>query len=184
MYKSFWGNLSAKKFWKLVHNCRSYNQHLGDVVLDIKNVFVMAQFSLLMVFRCHKSLRQQRLDEVRQTFVHLYRSIIDGRSTDATTVSAPGGAAVNNGVLSVFFENFAEKVGFRSVRSGFLWSCVNCLSCCVIKVVVFITILIFSALTLLVGRQEEHATRKKLSDKVLVRLFVWSKVQMICVWSS
>jgi len=41
-----------------------------------------------------------------------------------------------------------------------------------------------SALTLLVGRQEEHLARKKLSDEVLVWLIVWSKVQMICRWSS
>jgi len=42
----------------------------------------------------------------------------------------------------------------------------------------------FSALTLLVGRQEEHPARKKLSDGVLVWLSVWSVVQMICIWSS
>jgi len=42
----------------------------------------------------------------------------------------------------------------------------------------------FSALTLLVGRQEEHPARKKLSDEVLAWLSVWSVVQMICVWSS
>jgi len=32
----------------------------------------------------------------------------------------------------------------------------------------------FSALTLLVGRQEEHLTCKKLSDGVLAWLSVWS----------
>jgi len=36
-----------------------------------------------------------------------------------------------------------------------------------------------SALTLLVGRQEEHPFWKKLSDEVLAWLSVWSKVQMI-----
>ena len=41
-----------------------------------------------------------------------------------------------------------------------------------------------SALTLLVGRQEEHPVCKKLSDELLVWLSVWSKVQMICMWSS
>ena len=35
----------------------------------------------------------------------------------------------------------------------------------------------FSALTLLVGRQEGHPTCKKLSSEVLVWLSVWSKVQ-------
>jgi len=44
--------------------------------------------------------------------------------------------------------------------------------------------LYISALTLLVGRQEEHPACRKLSDKVLASLSVWSEVQMICVWSS
>jgi len=43
----------------------------------------------------------------------------------------------------------------------------------------------FSALTLLVGRQEEYpACWVNLSDEVLARLSACSKVQMICVWSS
>jgi len=42
----------------------------------------------------------------------------------------------------------------------------------------------FSALTLLIGHQEEHPARKKLSDGVLAWLSVWSLVQMICIWSS
>jgi len=42
----------------------------------------------------------------------------------------------------------------------------------------------FSELTLLVGRQEGHPAHKKLSDEVLVWLSVWSKVQMICIWST
>jgi len=44
--------------------------------------------------------------------------------------------------------------------------------------------LVFSAFGLLVGCQEEHPARKKLSDKVLAWLFVLSEVQMICMWSS
>jgi len=40
-----------------------------------------------------------------------------------------------------------------------------------------------SALTLLVGRQEKHLACKKLNDEVLALLFVWSEVQMICIWS-
>jgi len=36
----------------------------------------------------------------------------------------------------------------------------------------------------LLGCQEEHLAYKKLSDKVLVWLSVWSEVQMICIWSS
>jgi len=41
----------------------------------------------------------------------------------------------------------------------------------------------FSALTLLVGRQEGHPACKKLSGGVLAWLFVWSDVQ-ICIWPS
>ena len=41
----------------------------------------------------------------------------------------------------------------------------------------------FSALTLLVGRQEGHPACKKLSGGVLAWLFVWSDVQT-CIWPS
>ena len=41
----------------------------------------------------------------------------------------------------------------------------------------------FSALTLLVGRQEGHPACKKLSGEVLAWLSVWSEVQT-CIWSS
>ena len=42
----------------------------------------------------------------------------------------------------------------------------------------------FSALTLLVGWQEEHLARKNLSDEVLAWLSVWSKVQTTCICCS
>jgi len=41
----------------------------------------------------------------------------------------------------------------------------------------------FSALTLLVGRQEGHPACKKLSGEVLAWLPVWSDVQT-CIWPS
>jgi len=41
----------------------------------------------------------------------------------------------------------------------------------------------FSALTLLVGRQEGHLACKKLSGGVLAWLSVWRKVQT-CIWPS
>jgi len=41
----------------------------------------------------------------------------------------------------------------------------------------------FSALTLLVGRQEGHPACKKLSGRVLSWLSVWGEVQ-ICIWTS
>jgi len=43
----------------------------------------------------------------------------------------------------------------------------------------------FSALMLLVGRQEGHpACKKNLSGEVLAWLSVWSEVHMICIWSN
>ena len=44
-------------------------------------------------------------------------------------------------------------------------------------------VLAFSALTLLVGRQEGHPACKRLSGGVLVWLSVWSEVQT-CTWPS
>jgi len=45
------------------------------------------------------------------------------------------------------------------------------------------TVCAFSALTLLVGRQEGHPACKKLSGEVLAWLSVWSEVQT-CIWPS
>jgi len=39
----------------------------------------------------------------------------------------------------------------------------------------------FSALTLLVGSQEEQLACKQLSGEVLVWLSVWSEVQIVCI---
>jgi len=48
---------------------------------------------------------------------------------------------------------------------------------------VFWLLFSFSALTLLVGRQEGHPAYKELSGGVLVWLSAWSKVQT-CMWPS
>ena len=45
------------------------------------------------------------------------------------------------------------------------------------------SVIAFSALTLLVGRQEGHLACKKLSGGVLAWLSVWSKMQT-CIWPS
>jgi len=47
-----------------------------------------------------------------------------------------------------------------------------------------VTVTAFSALTLLVGHQEEQPACKKLSDEVLAWSPVCSEVQMIFIWSS
>ena len=49
--------------------------------------------------------------------------------------------------------------------------------------VTYLIIYAFSALTLLVGRQEGHPACKKLSGGVLAWLSVWSEVQT-CIWPS
>jgi len=46
-----------------------------------------------------------------------------------------------------------------------------------------VVIFAFSALTLLVGRQEGHPACKKLSGRLLVWLSVWSELQT-CIWPS
>jgi len=51
------------------------------------------------------------------------------------------------------------------------------------KLVHYYTFTAFTALTLLVGRQEGHPACKKLSGGVLAWLSVWSKVQT-CIWPS
>jgi len=53
-----------------------------------------------------------------------------------------------------------------------------------IYVLILIYVFAFSALTLLVGRQEEYPPCKTFSDKVLAWLSVCSKVQIICIWSA
>jgi len=58
-------------------------------------------------------------------------------------------------------------------------------------IIIIITVLLtnafsagaFSALTLLVGRQERHPACKKQSGGVLAWLSVWSEVQT-CIWPS
>ena len=61
--------------------------------------------------------------------------------------------------------------------SGNVRTVVVC-SCCS-----FLSKIAFSALTLLIGRQEGHLVCKKLSGGVLAWLSVYSKVQT-CIWPS
>ena len=49
--------------------------------------------------------------------------------------------------------------------------------------IIQVNIMAFSALMLLVGRQEGHPASKKLSSGVLVWLCVWNEVQS-CIWPS
>jgi len=51
------------------------------------------------------------------------------------------------------------------------------------QIQIYMDTCIFSALTLLVGLQEEHPVCKKLSGGVLAWLSVWSEVQT-CIWPS
>ena len=63
----------------------------------------------------------------------------------------------------------------RSAISHYLCDPINCFCCSYFYN--------FSALTLLVGRQEGHLACKKLSGGVLMWLSVWSKV-LTCIWPS
>ena len=67
----------------------------------------------------------------------------------------------------------------REFATG-MW--INC--CMGYDVTVTVPRLSFSALSLLVGRQEGHPACKNLSGEVLAWLSVWSKVQIIFIWSS
>ena len=69
-------------------------------------------------------------------------------------------------VLHIYIASFSslEEVSYHIINHGLYW-----------------IYYAFSALTVLVGRQEGHPACKKLSDGVLVWLSVWSKVQT-CIW--
>ena len=54
---------------------------------------------------------------------------------------------------------------------------------CIFSIFCLYNTLAFSALTLLVGRQEGHPACKNLSSGVLAWLSVWSEVQT-CIWPS
>ena len=68
--------------------------------------------------------------------------------------------------------------------SDLYWVCLSVFSCTVLFVSISQVIFAFSALTLLVGRQEGHpACKKLLSGVVLAWLPVWSEMQT-CIWPS
>ena len=75
--------------------------------------------------------------------------------------------------LPIYFQSYAQHMNEAGFRFIFLH----------IFNLFIIVIFAFSALTLLVGRQEGHPACKKLSGEVLAWLSVWSKVQT-CIWPS
>jgi len=77
---------------------------------------------------------------------------------------------------------FAMTTKFRTSTSLFGGYIFVCILLGLLAVYAF-DLFAFSALTLLVGRQEGHPACKKLSGKVLAWLSVWSKVQT-CICSS
>jgi len=70
-----------------------------------------------------------------------------------------------------------EKIARRSGISGQCFHIASKFNACDVFIIAF------SALTLLVERQEGHPACKKLSSGVLVWLSVWSEVQT-CIWPS
>jgi len=99
---------------------------------------------------------------------------------------------------SVTVSSTFMKVALRSYAFNLENNCANVyvLKCCIFAVYVCIIHTVnypnsvgtiwhnaFSALTLLVGRQEGHPACKKLSGGVLACLSVWSEMQT-CIWPS
>jgi len=80
---------------------------------------------------------------------------------------------ISNAVSQLYFLNQLKRAGLSSPHLMHFYTTMIRPVCCA-----------FSALTLLVGRQEGHPARKNLSDEVLAWLSVWSEVQMICIWSG
>ena len=71
----------------------------------------------------------------------------------------------------------------RTLRSLLISSVSLSLSVNYVIMDCFSALIPFSALTLLVGRQEGHPACKKLSGGLLAWLSVWSEVQT-CIWPS
>ena len=87
-----------------------------------------------------------------------------------------------HGYWLVWFFVWVSKLKYGHWIIKILSTCV-CLPGCVCTCIFWLYFAAFSALTLLVGRQEEHLACKKLSGGVLAWLSVWSEVQT-CIWPS
>ena len=82
------------------------------------------------------------------------------------------------------FKNYTHddnRLGMNSMADD--KTLVHLLSLFIILYCVEWLIYVFSALTLLVGRQEGHPACEKLSGGVLAWLSVWSEMQT-CIWPS
>ena len=84
-----------------------------------------------------------------------------------------------NDILQSHGRYAAAKSCLNSKLVSFIKKTVHCLQ----PYINILHVCAFSALTLLVGRQEGHPACKKLSGGVLAWLSVWSEVQT-CIWSS
>jgi len=73
----------------------------------------------------HESIRQQRLDEVRRTFTHLYRqSLVDNSSSTAGLAASASAQDITTSTTAAtvgIISGLLERVGLRAVRSGFVW---------------------------------------------------------------
>ena len=77
-----------------------------------------------------------------------------------------------NNTINLFFKLKSAFWQFQTITSS---EC--CLNKQIFRVIYYNLAHAFSALTLLVGRQEGHPAGRKLSGGVLVWLFVWSDMQ-------
>ena len=99
----------------------------------------------------------------------------------ATIVHRWGGS-VNVHQLSCSLRKCDLTLQLKTTVSTY-WDVSGCHIFCTCFVVDWLFFISFSALTLLVGRQEGHPACKKLSDVVLAWLSVWSEVQS-CILPS
>ena len=89
--------------------------------------------------------------------------------------------AVNHTAIGVFVFVGFKLLSFPCV--GFMNHSEHCCLVCLRVKRALSVLCAFSALTLLVGRQEGHPACKKQSGGVLAWLSVWSEVQT-CIWPS
>jgi len=146
----------------------------------VRNVNVLCRLETVNVPNCCCSFKLKRICKSFLSFV----ITADNRPTVADYLSTkliyycgsqsdqPRIAIINRRFVHLAWHSRLHSLLCSSVLVVLMWICerVNTIYC--------------SLTTLLVGWQEEHLARKQMSDEVLVWLSLWSKVQLICIWSS
>ena len=90
----------------------------------------------------------------------------------ATDAFSPGSCRLVSVIICYIFCVSSLLAAYGSVEMGFG------------SVILWLLDILSSVPSVLFGHHEEQPACKKLSDEVLVWLSVWSKVQIVCIWSS